>query len=27
VVNSQFERLFAGLPPILPFTISSIPLP
>jgi len=27
VVNSQFERLFGGLPPILPFTISSIPLP
>jgi sugar lactone lactonase YvrE len=27
VVNSQFDRLFAGLPPILPFTISSIPLP
>jgi hypothetical protein len=27
VVNSQFERLFASLPPILPFTISSIPLP
>lgn len=27
VVNSQFERLFAGLSPILPFTISSIPLP
>jgi Cu-Zn family superoxide dismutase len=27
VVNSQFERLFAGLPPILPFTISTIPLP
>jgi hypothetical protein len=27
VVNSQFERLFGGLSPILPFTISSIPLP
>jgi hypothetical protein len=27
VVNSQFERLFGGLPPILPFTVSSIPLP
>jgi len=27
VVNSQFERLFGGQPPILPFTISSIPLP
>jgi len=27
VVNSQFERLFGGLPAILPFTISSIPLP
>ncbi|MGH2660627.1 MAG: SMP-30/gluconolactonase/LRE family protein [Actinomycetota bacterium] len=27
VVNSQFERLFGGLPPILPFTVSSIPIP
>jgi len=27
VVNSQFERLFGGLAPILPFTVSSIPLP
>ncbi len=27
VVNSQFERLFGGLSPILPFSISSIPLP
>lgn len=27
VVNSQFERLFGGLDPILPFTVSSIPIP
>jgi len=27
VVNSQFERLFGGLSPILPFTLSSMPLP
>jgi DNA-binding beta-propeller fold protein YncE len=27
VVNSQFERLFGGQPPVLPFTVSSIPLP
>jgi sugar lactone lactonase YvrE len=27
VVNSQFDRLFAGLPPELPFTVSSIPIP
>jgi sugar lactone lactonase YvrE len=27
IVNSQFAQLFGSLPPILPFTISSIPLP
>ena len=27
VVNSQFDRLFSGQPPVLPFTVSSIPLP
>jgi len=27
VVNSQFDRLFGGLPPVLPFTVSSIPIP
>lgn len=27
VVNSQFGRLFGGLPPILPFTVSAIPAP
>ena len=27
VVNSQFDRLFGGLPPFLPFTVSSIPIP
>jgi Cu-Zn family superoxide dismutase len=27
VVNSQFDRLFGGLPPELPFTVSSIPIP
>ena len=27
VVNSQFEELFGGEPPSLPFTLSSIPLP
>jgi hypothetical protein len=27
VVNSQFDRLFSGQPPVLPFTVSNIPLP
>jgi sugar lactone lactonase YvrE len=27
VVNSQFGRLFAGQPPVLPFTVSAIPSP
>ena len=27
VVNSQFDRLFGGQPPVLPFTVSSIPVP
>ena len=27
IVNSQFDRLFSGQPPVLPFTVSSIPLP
>jgi hypothetical protein len=27
IVNSQFDRLFGGQPPVLPFTVSSIPLP
>ena len=27
VVNSQFARLFGGQPPVLPFTVSSIPMP
>ena len=27
VVNSQFDRLFGGQPPVLPFTVSSIPIP
>lgn len=27
VVNSQFAALFGGLPPLLPFTLSTIPLP
>ena len=27
VVNSQFDRLFAGQPPVLPFTVSSIRVP
>ena len=27
VVNSQFDRLFSNQPPVLPFTVSSIPLP
>jgi hypothetical protein len=27
VVNSQFDRLFSGQSPVLPFTVSSIPLP
>jgi Cu-Zn family superoxide dismutase len=27
VVNSQFDRLFGGQPPVLPFTVSSIRLP
>ena len=27
VVNSQFQRLFGSLPPILPFALSSIPIP
>jgi hypothetical protein len=26
-VNSQFDRLFSGQPPVLPFTVSNIPLP
>jgi sugar lactone lactonase YvrE len=27
VVNSQFDRRSAGLPPVLPFTVSSVPRP
>jgi WD40 repeat protein len=27
VVNSQFDRLFSGQPPVLPFTVSSMRLP
>jgi Cu-Zn family superoxide dismutase len=27
IVNSQFDRLFSGQPPVLPFTVSSVPLP
>ena len=27
VVNSQFDRLFSGQPPLLPFTVSSIRIP
>jgi hypothetical protein len=27
IVNSQFDRLFSGQPPMLPFTVSSVPLP
>ena len=27
VVNSQFDRLFSGQPPVLPFTVSSIRIP
>jgi WD40 repeat protein len=27
IVNSQFDRLFSGQPPVLPFTVSNIPLP
>jgi hypothetical protein len=27
VVNSQFDRRSAGLPPLLPFTVSSVPRP
>ena len=27
VVNSQFDRLFGNQPPVLPFTVSTIPLP